>query len=561
VTTTIEQCLSETAAQAEFEPRRTKLLWEQEVNTRWAKLDHLLYLPVVGLTRPRDLYYYQGQGLQVLYGFTYKYLTVEHFLGRLTRLEVGYPLAEALAQTYSQAWYPGHSSLILFADWHIKPHWTKHPTHSGHVTMWGRVMPGTKQLLLNGPDGHLLGAWDMVIDLHLSQVLVDLEADLAEVLQRPLAYTICDSDGGGLPTGQRYAAAERFYLSRLAQPGYTLDDFELRGEWQPATGDPEREVVAAGWRDPVKAAAEVRDLVLMRRLSDVNPTRIYAGRLPPELNLAEVPGLYRQRWNHQERRIRELVNGANLNANFGYTYQTVSDRTQQRQWVEAQTQVEVSQQRLTLHQTALVNLRRQLAELRHSYQQQRLAWTVSLTDLQHYYHHRQQAGQPLRRCQQRLARHDRTGATLTGRYRRHRQRLLRQLRQRRQQGLTAQTELNTRQAVRDTFDTAALCRQRELEKDQLMLNLQILLGNLHDWTRTHYFAPVWQHLELDTAIELIYRKPGRVRWGTQEIEVVLEPYRYPEHQQAMEETCRRFNAANVRWRDDRLLRIRVAPAA
>jgi hypothetical protein len=63
---------------------------------------------------------------------------------------------------------------------------------------------------------------------------------------------------------------------------------------------------------------------------------------------------------------------------------------------------------------------------------------------------------------------------------------------------------------------------------------------------------------LGTAIELIYRKPGRVKWGAAEIEVVLDPYRYSEHQQAMEESCRRFNAAQVRWRDGRLLRIYVA---
>jgi hypothetical protein len=401
----------------------------------------------------------------------------------------------------------------------------------------------------------------MAIDLHLSQVLVDLEADLADWLQRPIAYTICDSDGGGLPTGQRYAAAERFYLSRLAQPGYRLDDFELLGDWQPVSGDPDREVVAARWRDPVKRAAEVRDLVLMRRLNDLNPTRIYVGCLPPELSVAEVPGVYRQRWHHQERRIRELVNGANLNANFGYTYQTVSDRTQQRQWVEAQAKVEVSQQRLAQHQAALGNLQRQLASLRQTYQQQRQTWGQVLTDLQQHSRDRQQAGQPLRRCQQRLARHDRARDTLTARYRRQRHKLLAQLRQRRQQHLTVQAELDTRQAIRDSLDTAALCRQRDLAKDQLMLNLQVLLGNLHDWVRTHYFAPAWQRLELDTAIELIYRKPGRVHWGEQAIEVVLEPYRYPEHQQAMQETCRRFNAANIRWRDGRLLHIQVAPVA
>ena len=55
-----------------------------EPETLWYKLDHLIYLPVLHLTRPRDLYYYQGEGLEVLYGFTYKYLTLEHFLGELT---------------------------------------------------------------------------------------------------------------------------------------------------------------------------------------------------------------------------------------------------------------------------------------------------------------------------------------------------------------------------------------------------------------------------------------------------------------------------------------------
>jgi len=56
---------------------------------------------------------------------------------------------------------------------------------------------------------------------------------------------------------------------------------------------------------------------------------------------------------------------------------------------------------------------------------------------------------------------------------------------------------------------------------------------------------------------MIYRKPGQVKWGKEVIEVVLDPYRYTDQQRAMEETCRRFNAAQVRWRDGRLLCIRV----
>ena len=78
VTRTIEKCLTE---QVEAnQPASRGLLWEKEAQTRWAKLDHLLYLPVLGLTRPRDLYYYQGQGLRVLYGFTLHSLLLSGFM-------------------------------------------------------------------------------------------------------------------------------------------------------------------------------------------------------------------------------------------------------------------------------------------------------------------------------------------------------------------------------------------------------------------------------------------------------------------------------------------------
>ncbi|MDI6793486.1 MAG: hypothetical protein QME81_11580 [bacterium] len=220
VVETVKNCLKTAGSKhQEIQPKTSLRVVSSEPETNWHKLDHLLYLPILGLTRPRDLYYYQGKGLKMLYGFTYKYLTLEHFLGQLTRLQVGYSLADALAKDYSQAWYPGDAPLFIFSDWHVKPHWTKHPSHSGHVTMWERVMPGTKQLVINGPDGHLLGGWNYQVDTHLTHVLVDLEADLATKLQRPIAYNIFDSEGNGLPTAQRYTEAERDYISVLPRNG------------------------------------------------------------------------------------------------------------------------------------------------------------------------------------------------------------------------------------------------------------------------------------------------------------------------------------------------------
>ena len=532
-----------------------------EAETIWHKLDHLLYLPLLGLCRPRDLYYYQGQGLTVLHGFTYKYLTLEHFLGELTQLQVGYPLANALADRYSQAWYPGQSPLCIFTDWHTKPHWTKSPAHSGHITMLERVMPGTKQLILNGPDGHLLGGWNEAIDTHLSHVLVDLEADLATKLGRPIAYNVFDSEGSGRPTALRYEAAQRDYLSVLPrQDSHTLSAFEVVGAWEPVENDAEHEAVYAHWADADKAREDPRRLVLMRPRGETDPTRIYAGRIPQDLSAGVVPARFRQRWMGQERvTLRgQLVNGANLNANFGYEYIEVPSRTRQRRWDDAQEKVHVTERHLAEQQEALHNLHAKLQTLRHTYRQEQQNLRSQIDAQIIEFAQRQAEGQTWRRSEQRWQQLQRQSDALTARFQRQRTRLLEAALKHWLQRNALQRERAERCAARDAIDTVSLCRERDLQKDQVMLDLQVLLASLHDWARQHYFAPEWQHLELDTATELIYRKAGRVRWGPTDIEVTLDWYRYPEHQRAMQETCRRFNAAQVRWRDGRLLRMRVA---
>lgn len=177
-------------------------------------------------------------------------------------------------------------------------------------------MPGTKQLVINGPDGHLLGDWNYQVDTHLTHVLVDLEADLAIKLQHPIACNIFDSEGNGLPTAQRYTEAERDYISVLPRNGkQSSAAFKVLGEWKAVEGDPDHEAVDACWQDPLRAQKDPRRLVQMRRLTDTDPTRVYAGRIPASLSSGAVPPHFRQRWLHQERVIRQMVNGANLNAN------------------------------------------------------------------------------------------------------------------------------------------------------------------------------------------------------------------------------------------------------
>jgi len=527
----------------------------------WCKIDHLLYLPLLGLTHLCGLYYYQGAGLLVLYSFTYKYMTMEHFLGQLTRLQLSAALAERLAITYVQSWYPDGAPLTLFVDWHSKPHWTKSYSHTGHVTMWGRVLPGTKQLLLSGPQGRLVGCWDYPIDTHLSHVLVDLEEALEQTLNRPIACTIVDSEGGGLPLGQRYAAAERHYLSVLPQEhACLLADFELEGSWEPVQHDPGHEAVRAHWADPERAAADPRCFVLMRPVGHREPTRVYTGRFADAWAAGEVPWRHRRRWPYSERRIRDLIHGANLNANYGYTYQEVPHRTRLRAWEKAQAQVTVTEQQLSNQQEAVRNLRHRLATLQDRYQQQRATLAGQLLHQRRQEQRGQRLGQPVKRAHQQVARSRQALATCTARFQRQQRHLWEQLCAHQDKGRQLQAQLTHRRQVRDAIDTETLCRERELEKDQLMLNFQILLASLHDWATQTYFAPAWRALSLEKATQMIYRKAGRVTWYDDRIEVELDPYRYADQQRLMEATCARFNAAHRRWRDGRLLRISVAAA-
>jgi hypothetical protein len=529
-----------------------------DIAALWPKIDHLLYQPVLGVERPRCFYYYQGDGLEAIYGFTYKYLTLEHFLGQLTRVQVGAPLAEALASVYAQIWYPGDDPLTIFVDWHTKPHWTKFYNHSGHIAMWGRTMPGTKQLILNGCDGRYLGGWNYPIDTHMTHILVDLEAALECSLARPVACTVMDSEGGGLPLGERYAAAGRCYISVLpGEHAHCLADFVLEGSWEPVKDDPQREAVLARWTDPQHAAEDPRRFALLRPMGRTDPTRIYTGQFAGLL-AGEIPWLHRRRWPCNELRIRDLIHGANLNVNYGYGYTEGLNRTRQREWEAAQERVAVTERQLADHQAAVHHLRQRLANLQDAYAAQCRDLEHRLAQQRLEVQRRQRLGQATTRAQQQVDGLRRQLDTLGRRFRKRQRRLLQQLHGHATRSHQLSGRLLHRMALRDAIDTQTLCRERDLEKDQIMLDLQLLLANLHDWSAESYFAPTWRNLSLEKATQMIYRKAGRVTWYSDRVEVVLETYRYDDQQRAMEVTCARFNAANVHWRDGRLLRISVA---
>lgn len=424
--------------------------------------------------------------------------------------------------------------------------------------MWGRTMPGTKQLILNGQEGRYLGGWNYPIDAQMTHTLVELEAAWEGSLGRPIACTVMDSEGGGLPLAERYAQADRRYVSVL--PGghsYSLTDFVLAGSWTPVTDDPQREAVLAYWADPQRAKAELRQLVLLRPVGRTDPTRIYIGQFG-DLSAGEIPELHRRRWACNELRIRDLIHGANLNLNYGYADTEVAQRTRQREWAAAQERVAVTERHLADHQAAVRHLRQRVADLQESYTADQRELCRQLVQQQRQLQLRQRLGQATTRVLKRIDTLKRQQQTLSQRFQQRQRHLFEHLHAHHSHARKLSQRLGQRLALRHAIDTQTLCRERDLQKDQIMLNLQLLLANLHDWVAQAYFDPAWHKLSLEKATQMVYRKAGRVTWHPDRIEVQLEPYRYRDQQRAMEVTCARFNAANVRWRDGRLLRISVA---
>jgi hypothetical protein len=296
----------------------------------------------------------------------------------------------------------------------------------------------------------------------------------------------------------------------------------------------------------------------MRLVGRIEPTRIYTRRFEDDTTAGEVPWLHHRRRPYNELRIRDLIRGANLNVNYGYTYRDVPNRTRQRKWEGAQAKVAVTERQSSNHQTAVHNLRQRLASLQDTHAAAQRDQERQLAQCRLNLRRRQRLGKATVRAQQQVDRSRRELSTHTQRFLRRQRRLLQQLSRREAESRQLRERLTQRIAVCDAIDTETLCRERDLEKDQIMLDFQVLLANLHDWVAQNYLTPKWRTLSLKKALQMIYRKAGQVTWYDDHIKVELEPYRYPDQQCKMEATCARFNAANLCWRDGRLLCITVA---
>jgi hypothetical protein len=546
----------------------------------WAKVVHLIFLPLLDATRPWQLRYTVGDGLLGVCQIAYRFDTIERCLGELKHLQVGKALRQALCRTWVQTLVAPEAPLHIYVDAHLKPHWTHLFMPCGHLPLLDRVMPCTRQVIVTNAQGYVWEIRDRVGDAALSQEFPGLEQELERLTRHPVTLTVVDREANGLELAQKYAESDHFALLTLLDDPVSAglhvgtpefaDVFRLTGRWQPLATQPDARMrlAPAVWAPPRQADNDPRVFWLVRDEATDTVRAVYALSQPVAACTSDVAArlcgsgareAYRQRWTATENVIREMVSGDNLNVNYGYERQEVPNRTRQHQAEAAQAQVTATEHQLATTWHQLEALAAQHAERKQALTEQLADLTIARTEREAEGKTRQQASQSTRRVEQQLAHLDREVQTLTTRQAQRTAKIEAQIRDLSERQAHLQTKRAERQVALAAIDLTETMFERDLEKDQIMANFQAALLNAHRWCCDQYFTGEWSHLELETATARIYRQRGRVVYTVERVDVTLAAFGYRVDQALAQAACARFNATQVHDAAGRLIVMVVAP--
>lgn len=571
---TVQSVIEKAQAEAEQPGRVLAAAWPWT----WAKIVHLIFLPLLDATRPWQLRYALGDGLLGVCRIAYRFDTIGRALGELKRLQVGEALRQTLCRTWVRTLVAPDAPLHIYVDAHLKPHWTHLFMPCGHLPLLNRVMPATRQVFVTNPQGYVWEILDRVGDAALSRELPGLEQELERLTRHPVTLTVVDREANSLELAQIYAQSDHFSLLTLLDTPVSAglevgtpefaEVFRLTGRWQPLTTEPAQSLAPAVWAPARQAGDDPRAFWLVRDETNRRLRAVYSLSQPVAECAPDVAaGLrgsgarttYRRRWTASENVIREMVGGGNLNENYGYESYEVPNRLCQHQHEEAQAQVATTENQLTTAQRQLETLTAQHTEREQARVEQLAELTTARTEREAEGTARQQAGQSTQRVEQQLAHLEREAQTRRDRHVRRTEKFERQTQELAVRQAELETKLAERQAALAAIDLTQPMFERDLQKDQIMANFQAALLNAHRWCCDRYFTGEWSHLELETATARIYRQRGRVVYTAERVDVTLAAFGYRAEHELAEAACARFNAAQVHDAAGRLIVMAVAP--
>ena len=565
----------------------------------------LLFLGAVGLQRTWDLRAYTSAGLAFLSGRqrAYSYRHVERFLSEVAQAGGAEALTAALALWTTHLWKPPVEDEptvpVFFLDGHRKPVYSDCLLPRGVIGRTGKILSCRALLLLHDVQGHPLLATTHRGDLHLTlgtptlltryetatgeaplrRLVIDREEMAAEFLAKLAAEgrwvvtllrteqyrgleSFCDV-GAFLPlthdqAGQitREVAPARFQLALPEQPGHFLPlTVALIRDWRAQVPVPSAEEDRRAYRYPPKDG-HGRSWWMEDWEPTPTPSSPTEPKLIPIVTTAReadplaLARLYRQRWPMQENILKDWLLPLGLDTNHGF----------------AKTQVENSEvaKRREAIDRRLANIQRwapkaherkqRAAALAERLRQEIKAHSDALYHRINGYICEHDRGderewrlqhQPVVKTMQAEA-----DADLDARWRRYERVRDRQDREATKYTRYCLEQCDLLRALAELKAKERAMYELENGKDQYMTCLKLALANLGMWIRERWFPPSYTHA---TWLRLLpfFRLPGRIIWGTDRVEVTLQPFHDRRLTRDLAAVCAGVNAARPHLPDRR----------
>jgi len=514
------------------------------------------YFLFKGMRRPIHLNLYNDHDLALLVGsrHSYGYVTMDHHLRQLARLQVAADLGRVMAGRYFAVWYQDPSlpdTDVFYVDAHEKVIWSEQPVPKGFVSARREVHACLKQLFLHGRGGHPLYCLTYPGDLHLTKGLPDLlDAFEAAIGKEVVHVIVVDREGLSLDLILALRDRHKAIVTLLRSDQYTSEaDFQRKGDFCPLVderlGEVTHQVAEAEFlldKRELLRCALMRDLARDKLVPIV--TTVSVERQP---DIVQVARWYLARWDTQENSLRSLVEFVDLNINFGLkAKREVPNRVVARKseallahlqaldnkingkLEKRQQEEDFLERQVARHDKKLIALLQEMARLEQKPNPARQEKLEAQIREYRQRHHDRIAKHLARKAE---------AETLIERYRTERTRTIEQL-----------ANLNPQAKLYEVLT----------EKDQIMTHLRLGVHNSVLFARQYYFGPRYQRATPLTLWRTFFSQDGYYRETEEVILVTLKPYRDAQLQRDAVEACQRFNARQIRTYTGKLLQLTVA---
>ncbi len=349
------------------EPHEDQRIYSHKTPTLLRYIRTLCLLPAFDMERPIELNDYEGKSLGAITSTPdrrhVRYKTTDRFLRELTALDTGKEMSLSLAACYYKTFY-GHQGMPLYVDGHFKAVWTLKNIPRGKHGMMDRIMPGIKQVFLNGQDGHPLLHRTCPGDRHLTKELLPIVEDFEKTVgEEVVNVVIFDGEGCSLEVFKAFDRLNKdrgrktYPLTVLDSNQYRVEDFEVKGgEGQRPLKDADFRVFRRDKKGKVKSRVALVEFDYLsnanRRRKDMEKYPVMCAVVKKENGKltvivttmpyeeigsgAELADLYYRRWPCQEAKFKEMTRYCNLNVNHGFRKREVFNRMAAKRLEEAE---------------------------------------------------------------------------------------------------------------------------------------------------------------------------------------------------------------------------------